>query len=95
MKSVIPHKAPERNTQAFLEVLAKGGGKPLETLSPADARAVLVGAQQGAKLPPADVSEKTIHIDGKPLKLTIVRPGAACAGVVLARHQRQLRERIV
>lgn len=67
----------ERNTQAFLEVLAKGGGKPLETLSTADARAVLVGAQQGAKLPPADVSEKTIQIDGKPLKLTIVRPAGA------------------
>lgn len=67
----------ERNTQAFLEVLAKGGGKPLETLSPADARAVLVGAQQGAKLPPADVSEKTVNIDGKPLKLTIVRPAGA------------------
>jgi acetyl esterase len=67
----------EHNTQAFLEVLAKGGGKPLEALSIADARAVLVGAQQGAKLPPADVSEKTIQIDGKPLKLTIVRPAGA------------------
>lgn len=67
----------EHNTQAFLEALAKGGGQPLETLSIADARAVLVGAQQGAKLPPADVSEKTIQIDGKPLKLTIVRPTGA------------------
>ena len=67
----------ERNTQAFLEVLAKGGGKPLETLSPTDARAVLVGAQQGARLPPADVHEKTVTIDGKPLKLTIVRPAGA------------------
>lgn len=35
----------ERNTQAFLDALAAGGGKPLETLSPAEARAVLVGAQ--------------------------------------------------
>lgn len=67
----------EHNTQAFLEALAKGGGQPLETLSTADARAVLVGAQQGAKLQPADVSEKTIQIDGKPLKLTIVRPAGA------------------
>ena len=64
----------EHNTQAFLEALAKGGGKPLETLSPADARAVLAGAQAGAKLPPADVSERTITVDGKPLKLTVVRP---------------------
>ena len=67
----------ERNTQAFLEALAKGGGKPIEALSPTEARAVLVGAQAGAKLPPADVSEKTISIDGKPLKLTIVRPAGA------------------
>ncbi|MCD5329785.1 alpha/beta hydrolase [Chromobacterium piscinae] len=64
----------ERHTQAFLEALAKGGGQPLETLSPAAARQVLVGAQQGAKLPPVDVSEKTITANGKPLKLTIVRP---------------------
>jgi len=67
----------EHNTQAFLEALAKGGGKPLETLSNADARAVLVGAQAGAKLPAADVSEKTITVDGKPIKLTIVRPVGA------------------
>jgi len=67
----------EHNTQGFLEALAKGGGQPLETLSPADARAVLVGAQAGAKLPPADVSEKTISVDGKPIKLTIVRPAGA------------------
>lgn len=67
----------ERNTQAFLEALAKGGGQPLETLSPTDARNVLIGAQKGAKLPPADISEKTITVDGKPLKLTIVRPAAA------------------
>ena len=67
----------ERTTQAFLEALAKSGGKPLETLAPADARAVLVGAQAGAKLPPADVSEKTITVDGKLIKLTLVRPAGA------------------
>ena len=67
----------EHNTQAFLEALAKGGGQPMETLAPADARQVLVGAQSGAKLPAADVSEKTIIVDGKPLKLNIVRPAGA------------------
>ena len=67
----------ERHTQAFLDALASGGGQPLETLSPADARNVLIGAQKGAKLPAADVSEKTITVDGKPLKLTIVRPAGA------------------
>ncbi|WP_370307322.1 alpha/beta hydrolase [Sinimarinibacterium flocculans] len=67
----------ERTTQAFLEALAQGGGQPLETLSPADARQVLVNAQKGADLPPADVSEKIITVDGKPLKLVVVRPSGA------------------
>ena len=40
----------ERNTQGFLNALAAGGGKPLEQLSPKDARAVLVGAQAGVKV---------------------------------------------
>lgn len=67
----------EPNTQAFLEALAKGGGAPIESMAPRDARQVLVGAQAGAKLPPADVSEKTIQVDGKPIKLNIVRPVGA------------------
>jgi len=67
----------EHNTQGFLDALAKGGGQPLETLSPADARAVLVGVQAGAKLPQADVSERTITVDGKSIKLTLVRPAGA------------------
>lgn len=64
----------ERHTAGFLKAIE--GGKPLETLSPQDARAVLVGAQAGAgaRLAPADVSEKTVLLDGKPVKLTIVRP---------------------
>ncbi|OWY31117.1 alpha/beta hydrolase [Herbaspirillum robiniae] len=66
----------EPTTQAFLQALEAGGGKPLEQLSPKDARAVLVGAQAGVKLelPRADVSEKTITADGQQIKLTIVRP---------------------
>ncbi len=66
----------EPTTQAFLQALEAGGGKPLEQLSPQDARAVLVGAQAGVKLelPRADVSEKTITADGQQIKLTIVRP---------------------
>nr|WP_245486930.1 MULTISPECIES: alpha/beta hydrolase [Rhizobium] len=64
----------ERNTEGFLEAMAKAGAPPLESLSPADARAAVAAAQAGAKLAPADISEKTISVDGKPLKLTIVRP---------------------
>ncbi|QXH96642.1 alpha/beta hydrolase [Pseudomonas ogarae] len=66
----------EHNTQAFLDALNAGTGKPLEQLSPKDARAVLVGAQAGVKLalPKADISEKTIQVNGQPISLTIVRP---------------------
>ena len=66
----------EHNTQAFLDALNSGTGKPIEQLSPKDARAVLVGAQSGVKLtlPKADVSEKTITVDGQSISLNIVRP---------------------
>jgi hypothetical protein len=44
----------ESHVQGFLDALAQGSGQPIETLSPADARQVLlIGAQQGAQLPPA------------------------------------------
>lgn len=64
----------EHNVAKFLQSLE--GGKTLDTMTPAEARAALVGAQAGPKvaLPAADVSEKTIHVNGGDLKLTIVRP---------------------
>ena len=66
----------EHNTQAFLQALEAGGGKPLETLSPQDARSVLVGAQASVKvdLSGVSVSEKTIQASGQSIPLTIVRP---------------------
>jgi acetyl esterase/lipase len=69
----------EHHTQQFLNALESGGGKPLETLSPKDARAVLVGAQASVKvaLPKATVSQKTIEQDGQKVDLTIVRPAGA------------------
>lgn len=69
----------EHQTQHFLDTLEASGGKPLETLSPKDARAVLVGAQASAKvvLPKADVMQKTIEQDGQKVQLTIVRPADA------------------
>lgn len=67
----------ERQTASFLQAIA--GGKPIERMTPQEARAVLAGAQAGAeaKLAPAEVSEKTVDLDGKPVKLTIVRPAGA------------------
>jgi len=69
----------EHHVQGFLDALAAGGGKPLEQLSPADARAVLVGAQAGASLQSlkVDIAEKTISAAGHDIKLTVVRPAGA------------------
>ena len=57
----------ERNTQGFLNALAAGGGKPLEQLSPKEARAVLVGAQAGVKVDVSGIKvvDKTIQVDGQ------------------------------
>ncbi|NMM10626.1 MAG: alpha/beta hydrolase [Polaromonas sp.] len=68
--------AVEHNTQKFLDALAAGNSKPMEQMSPADARAVLVGAQASVKLelPKADVTQKVIEADGQKISLTIVRP---------------------
>lgn len=77
--------AIERRTKEFLKALNSGGGKPLEQLSPADARKVLEGAQTSV---PVDLSgiettEKTISEDGLSVKLYIVRP-AGVSGVLPA-----------
>jgi acetyl esterase/lipase len=69
--------APTAGVASFLKVLNSGSGKPIEQLSPTDARAVLTGAQKGAVLPPAQVSEKIITVLGKPLTLTVVKPANA------------------
>jgi acetyl esterase len=66
----------ERHTQHFLEALAASGGKPLEQLSPAEARGVLVHAQAGVDLTTLKVNltEKIIKANGHPIMLTVVRP---------------------
>jgi acetyl esterase/lipase len=66
----------ESNVKAFLNVLNSGNGKPLEELSPKDARAVLTGAQASVKFNYSDitVTEKTITQDGLIVKLDIVKP---------------------
>lgn len=66
----------EPTTQAFLQAVHGGSGPALETLTPAQARAVLAGAQAGAtfNLPATDIAQKTISVDGREIALTIVRP---------------------
>ncbi|MEN2399083.1 alpha/beta hydrolase [Flavobacterium sp. MC2016-06] len=68
-----PHLTPA--VKEFLKPL-NSGGAPLESLPPADARNVLVGAQNAFKvdLSGIDESEKEITADGYKIKLNIVRP---------------------
>src|SRR5258708_36451531 len=69
----------ERHVQGFLDAPAAGGGKPIEQLSPADARAVLVGAQAGASLQSlnVEIGEKAISVAGHEIKLTVLQPTGA------------------
>lgn len=68
--------AISKETKEFLEVLNGAGGPPLETLSPLEARKVLVDAQASANVDYSGIteSEKTITADGYTIKLNIVKP---------------------
>ncbi|WP_204251706.1 alpha/beta hydrolase [Flavobacterium ginsenosidimutans] len=71
-----PHLTPA--VKAFLKPL-NSGGAPLESLPVADARNVLVGAQNAFKVDLSGIeeSEKEITADGYKIKLNIVRPAGA------------------
>jgi acetyl esterase len=62
----------EGRIQAFLEALAAGGGKPMEQMTPTEARAVLVGTQSSVaiSLPKVDVTLRTIISDDQTGKLS-------------------------
>jgi len=64
----------EVNTQKFLEVLAQDTGLPLHKRPVTDVRDVLTNAQKGADLPSAEVTKKTITVDGDKIDLVIVKP---------------------
>lgn len=69
--------AIESHTKSFLKVLNSGDGKPMETMTPAEARGVLEGAQNmEVDLSGITVEEKTINEDGMDILLYIVRPEA-------------------
>jgi acetyl esterase len=71
--------AIEVQTKAFLKALNTSGGKPMETMTPTEARGVLEGAQKSVTvdLSGIDVAEKTITQDGLTIKLNIIRPSDA------------------
>lgn len=62
----------EPHTQSFLTAIA--GGKSWHLQTPSEVRLAVENAQQGASLPAADVTKKTIQINGQSLNLVIVKP---------------------
>ena len=83
MTTIDPAQNPkvEHRIREFLKALNSGGGKPMETLTPAEARKVLVDAQASVPLdlPACDIEEKTITQDGLKVSFTIVRPAGSKA----------------
>jgi len=71
-----------KEVRTFLNALNNSGGKPLETLSPADARLVLVGAQKSVAVDYSGIeeSERTITQNGQTVKIHITKPKGAKAG---------------
>jgi acetyl esterase/lipase len=66
----------DSHVQTFLDKLNASTGKPMEQLSPKDARLVLINAQKSLKvnLSGITIQQKTITVDNKPISLTIMRP---------------------
>lgn len=65
----------QNDTQEFIDTLNKKGGPPLYTLTPAQARNVLIEIQSApTKLALALVENKTIEVGGKKIALNIIRP---------------------
>lgn len=65
-----------KQVREFLKGLNAGGGKPIEQLTPADARGVLTGAQQSVAVDYSGIeeSEQEVHEDGLTVMIHIVKP---------------------
>ncbi|HEX6431754.1 MAG TPA: alpha/beta hydrolase [Niastella sp.] len=65
-----------KEVREFLKILNSGAGKPIEQLSPADARKVLVDAQNSVAVDYSGIeeSEKTITQDGEKVTIHITKP---------------------
>src|SRR5205814_3731814 len=97
MNTVNASKNPqvERRIREFLAALNSSGAAPIETLSPAAARKVLVDAQASVPLdlPACDIEEKSVTQDGLQVNLTIVRPAGSTStlpGFLLDRKSTRL-----
>jgi acetyl esterase/lipase len=65
--------------RSFLQALNSGNGKPLEQLTPADARLVLVGAQNSVSVDYSGIeeSERVISQNGYKVNIHITKPKGA------------------
>ncbi|MBT1704085.1 alpha/beta hydrolase [Chryseosolibacter indicus] len=65
--------------RAFLKVLNSSGGTPMEQMTPADARQVLIGAQQSVNVDYSGIeeSERQITQDGISVNIHVVKPKGA------------------
>ena len=65
----------------FLKVLNSGTGKPMEQLSPADARKVLIDAQKSVTVNYSGIeeSERTIMQDGEKVRIHVTKPSGVSA----------------
>lgn len=82
MAQPIPaEKAPQILLQIrdFLNALNNSGGRPLETMTPQDARQVLIDAQKSVEFDYSDIveSEREITQDGYTVNIHIVKPADA------------------
>ena len=66
----------QRNIRVFLQALAADGRRPIEQMTPQEARAALEGLQSNVKvdLSQADVARRTISSEGQTVKVVVVRP---------------------
>ncbi|WP_419869141.1 alpha/beta hydrolase [Chryseobacterium sp. CT-SW4] len=72
-----------REIRSFLKDLNSGGGKPIEEMSPEDARLVLVAAQNSVSYDYSDIeeSERTITQDDITVNIHVVKPKGAQDGL--------------
>lgn len=68
-----------REIREFLDALNNSGGKPLETMTPQDARQVLIDAQKSVEFDFSDIveTEREITQDGITVNIHIVKPANA------------------
>ena len=67
------------DVRKFLKVLNSGAGKPIEQLSPAEARKVLIDAQNSVTVNYSGIeeSERTIMQDGEKVNIHVIKPTGA------------------